>query len=93
MGAGLLSIAALVNLPTAMFIAVYLACAATGVRLLTGGVRIAAGIAGVLVAAVLVFVGPALLATAAVAAAALAVGVIHRTRVRRRLGDSFCAAG
>lgn len=69
-GAGWISTAALVNIPTAMFIAVYLACTIAAARVLTGPIQLTARIATVVVAAVLVFVGWPLALVALVAVVA-----------------------
>jgi len=67
----LADITALVSVPTAMFLGVYLTCTAAAARILTGPVRVAAAVAALAVLAVLAFCGwPALLAVAAVAAIA-----------------------
>jgi amino acid efflux transporter len=80
----LADIIALVSVPTAMFLCVYLSCTASAVRILAGPARAAAAVAVLAVLAVLAFCGwPALLAVAVVAAiAALA------TPSARRLADS-----
>ena len=63
--------AALVSVPTAMFLCVYLTCTASAARILSGPVRVAAAVAVLAVLAVLAFCGwTALLAVAAVAAIA-----------------------
>jgi amino acid efflux transporter len=60
--------AALVTVPTAMFLCVYLSCTASATRILAGPARAAAAIAVLAVLAVLAFCGwPALLAVALVA--------------------------
>ncbi len=64
---GLVSIAALVALPTTMFLVVYLTCTASAARILTGPARIAAVPALLAVTAVLAFCGWALIAAAVVA--------------------------
>ena len=69
------SAAALVALPTTMFLSVYLACTASAARILAGPARIAAVPAFLAVAAMLPFCGWAVGAAAAVAlTAALAAG-------------------
>jgi amino acid efflux transporter len=69
---GLASAGAVVMIPTTFLLAVYLGCTASAVRVLRGGVRVAAGLAVLAVAAVLAFSGWALLPAAAVTAAATA---------------------
>jgi amino acid efflux transporter len=67
----LADITALVSVPTAMFLGVYLTCTAAAARILTGPVRVAAAVAALAVLAVLAFCGwTALLAVVAVAAIA-----------------------
>jgi len=67
----LADIVALVSVPTAMFLCVYLSCTAAATRILTGPARVAAAVAVLAVLAVLAFCGwQALLAVAVVAAVA-----------------------
>jgi amino acid efflux transporter len=67
----LADIVALVSVPTAMFLCVYLSCTAAATRILAGPARVAAAVAVLAVLAVLVFCGwQALLAVAVVAAVA-----------------------
>src|SRR6516162_691588 len=67
----LADITALVSVPTAMFLAVYLSCTASAARILAGPARVAAAVAVLAVLAVLAFCGwPALVAVAIVAAVA-----------------------
>jgi len=67
----LADIVALVSVPTAMFLCVYLSCTAAATRILTGPARVAAAVAVLAVLAVLAFCGwPALLAVAVVAVVA-----------------------
>jgi amino acid efflux transporter len=80
-GAGLASPAALVAVPTTLFLVVYLGCMASAVRVLRGPARWAAAPAAVIVALVLAFCGWALLGPVAVTAAVLA-GPRARRRVR-----------
>src|SRR5690242_15623150 len=68
-GLGLASPAALVAIPTTLFLAVYLGCMMSAVRILRGPARLAAVPATVIVAVVLGYCGPALLAPLAVIAA------------------------
>jgi amino acid efflux transporter len=70
-GLGLASPAALVAIPTTLFLVVYLGCMTSAVRVLTGRARLAAVPAAVVVAVVLGYCGWALLAPLAVAVAAL----------------------
>jgi amino acid efflux transporter len=71
-GAGLASPAALVILPTTLFLVVYLGCMAAAARMLRGPARWAAVPAGVMVAVVLGYCGWALLAPLAVITAVCA---------------------
>jgi amino acid efflux transporter len=71
-GLGLASPAALVALPTTLFLVVYLGCMTSAVRVLRGPARLAAAPATVIVALVLGYCGWALLAPALVALAVLA---------------------
>jgi amino acid efflux transporter len=80
-GAGLVSPAALVTMPTTLFLLVYLGCMASAVLVLRGPARWAAAPAAVIVAVVLAFCGWALLGPLAVTAA---VGAWPWAR--RRLG-------
>jgi amino acid efflux transporter len=67
----LADIVALVSVPTAMFLCVYLSCTAAATRILAGPARVAAAVAVLAVLAVLAFCGwQALLAVAVVAAVA-----------------------
>jgi amino acid efflux transporter len=67
----LADIVALVSVPTAMFLCVYLSCTAAATRILAGPARVAAAVAVLAVLAVLAFCGwQALLAAAVVAAVA-----------------------
>ena len=71
----LADIIALVSVPTAMFLCVYLSCTASAARILAGPARVAAAVAVLAVLAVLAFCGwPALLAAAAVAVVAAVAG-------------------
>jgi amino acid efflux transporter len=70
-GLGLASPAALVAIPTTLFLVVYLGCMTSAVRVLHGRARLAAAPAAVVVAVVLGYCGWALLAPLAVALAAL----------------------
>ncbi|HEX3515848.1 MAG TPA: APC family permease [Trebonia sp.] len=64
-GLGLVSPAALVAIPTTLFLVVYLGCMASAARVLRGPARLAAAPAAVIVAVVLAFCGLALLAALA----------------------------
>jgi len=80
----LADIIALVSVPTAMFLCVYLSCTAAAARILAGPARVAAAVAVLAVLAVLAFCGwPALLAVAVSGAIAgyrsTAVGATRRT--------------
>jgi len=66
--------AALVGVPTTMFVCVYLGCTASAARILSGPARVAAAVAVLAVLAILAFSGWALLAAAAVAAVAATAG-------------------
>ncbi|MFE1147905.1 APC family permease [Streptomyces albidoflavus] len=66
-GAGLVTTAQLVAVPTALFLLVYLGCMAAAVRLLAGPVRLAAGVACAVVGLLLAGSGWAALVGAAVA--------------------------
>jgi len=70
-GLGLASPAALVAIPTTLFLVVYLGCMISAVRVLRGRARLAAAPAAAVVAIVLGYCGLALLAPLAVALAAL----------------------
>jgi amino acid efflux transporter len=65
-GAGLASPVALVTLPAALFLLVYLGCMTSAVRILRGPARWAAAPAALVVAAILAYCGWSLLAPAAV---------------------------
>jgi len=86
----LADITALVSVPTAMFLAVYLSCTASAARILAGPARVAAAVAVLAVLAVLAFCGwPALLAVAAVAA----VAALATPSPRRLAGYPSAVAG
>jgi amino acid efflux transporter len=89
-GLGLVSPAALVAVPTTLFLVVYLGCMTSAARVLRGPARLAAAPAAVIVAVVLAFCGWALLGAVVVAVAvlaarplALASAAIHKSRVSR----------
>ena len=95
-GTGLVSLDALVAVPTAMFVMVYAIGTAAAVRLTEGATRVAAAIACLVVVVILGFSGWALLAVAAVAA----LGTVRRPRpLRSRPAPacpgpaSLCSAG
>jgi amino acid efflux transporter len=71
LGTGTVPVSAMVTVPSAFFLAVYLGCTVSGWRTLTGAPRTVAAVATVAVAAVLLLTGyaliPALLVTAATA--------------------------
>ena len=69
----LADIIALVNVPTTMFLCVYLSCTAAAIRILAGPVRIAAAVALLAVLTILAFCsGPALSCAAVLALLTLA---------------------
>jgi hypothetical protein len=80
-GLGIVSTAALVTVPTALFLAVYLGAMVAAARALRGPVRLAALPAALAVIIVLGFCGWALITPAAVT---LTVGWRHRAQCRRR---------
>jgi amino acid efflux transporter len=82
-GAGLASPAALVTLPTTLFLVVYLGCMTSAARVLRGPARWAAAPAAVIVAVVLAFCGWALLAPLAVILAVCVAALSRGRRVRR----------
>jgi amino acid efflux transporter len=89
-GLGLVSPAALVAIPTTLFLVVYLGCMMSAARVLRGPVRLAAAPAAVIVAVVLAFCGLALLAALALVLAvcsarpvALAAGRMHKRNESR----------
>ena len=91
-GSGVITLDALVAVPTALFVTVYALCTAAAVRLTTGVTRVLAGLACAIVLLVLAFSGWALLAVAGVAVPAAAIG---RRRTRERgvpvAGPAPCA--
>jgi amino acid efflux transporter len=92
-GLGLASPAALVALPTTLFLAVYLGCMTSAVRVLRGPARLAAAPAAAIVAIVLGYCGWALLAPALVALAVVAWPTrSRRPRAARRPGHATRAA-
>lgn len=87
--AGLVTTAQLVAVPTALFLLVYLGCLAAAVRLLTGAVRLAAGVACAVVALLLAGSGWAALVAAGVAVVAATRGRPDPSaRVRSRAPES-----
>jgi amino acid efflux transporter len=88
-GLGLASPAALVAIPTTLFLAVYLGCMTSAVRVLRGPARLAAVPATVIVAVVLGYCGLALLAPLAViAAVGAARPVAAAVRAARKTHES-----
>ncbi|MGW4377362.1 APC family permease [Streptomyces albidoflavus] len=88
-GAGLVTTAQLVAVPTALFLLVYLGCMAAAVRLLAGPVRLAAGAACAVVALLLAGSGWAALVAAGVAVVAGTRGRPDPSaRVRSRAPES-----
>jgi amino acid efflux transporter len=81
-GLGLVSPAALVAIPTTLFLVVYLGCMASAARVLRGQARLAAAPAAVIVAVVLAFCGWALLAALAVVIAVCAAPLFWRLCAR-----------
>jgi amino acid efflux transporter len=77
-GLGLASPAALVSIPTTLFLVVYLGCMTSAVRVLRGPARLAAAPAAVIVAVVLGYCGWALLAPLVVIAAVCAARPLGR---------------
>ena len=77
-GLGAVNTAALVEVPTAMFVCVYVACLAAAVRLLAGRARLAAAAALPAVATILVFCGWSALPAVATGLAVLASGLRRR---------------
>jgi len=69
--AGLADTAALVSVPTTMFVCVYLSCTAAAVRILGARLRLAAAVAVVAVLAILVFCGWGIAAAGVIAAVAV----------------------
>ena len=92
-GLGLVSPAALVAIPTTLFLVVYLGCMTSAARVLRGPARLAAALAAVIVAVVLGFCGWALLAALAVVLAACLGRLVARpsTRLRARLSARAAA--
>jgi amino acid efflux transporter len=86
-GFGLVSSAALVTLPTTLFLVVYLGCMTSAVRILRGPARLAAAPAAVIVAVVLGYCGWSLLAPAAVVLAVGLAGPLARIARGRSRGD------
>jgi amino acid efflux transporter len=82
-GAGWVSLAHLVAVPTAFFVTVYLFCTASATRILRGPVRVAAGAACAATVVILGFSGPALVIVAAVVAVAALTASRSADWVRR----------
>jgi len=85
-GFGVVDVAAMVELPTALFLAVYLGAMVAAIRLLRGRIRIAAIPAALAVAAMLTFCGWTVALPAAVALTVLAVSRGRRPAAARRPG-------
>ncbi len=85
-GLGLASPAALVAIPTTLFLAVYLGCMSSAVRVLRGRARLAAAPAAVIVAVVLAYCGWALIAPLAVIIAVCSARPLGRSAdlIRKR---------
>jgi amino acid efflux transporter len=83
-GAGWLDTADLVAFPTTMFLAVYLAATAAGVRLLAGRARLAAAVSCVAVGFVLAWSGPVVVAPALVVGIVVAARRVPGSGERRR---------
>lgn len=92
-GSGLVGTAQFVAVPTALFLVVYLGCMAAAVRVLSGFVRIAAGVACVAVVQLLLFSGWAALLAAAVAVTAAASEGARRSVLQQRRRDGGCVMG
>lgn len=88
-GLGAVNTAALVEVPTAMFVCVYLACLASAVRALTGRARLAAVAALPAVAAILAFCGWSAVPAVATGLVVLASGRRRRSHncVKRAAGE------
>ncbi len=91
-GLGLVSPAALVAIPTTLFLVVYLGCMTSAARVLRGPARLAAALAAVIVAVVLGFCGWALLAALAVVLAACLGRLVARPSTRLLARFSALAA-
>ena len=85
-GLGLVSPAALVAIPTTLFLVVYLGCMASAARVLRGPARLAAAPAAAIVAVVLAFCGLALLAALALVLAVCSARPVMRAadRIHKR---------
>jgi amino acid efflux transporter len=91
-GLGLASPAALVAIPTTLFLVVYLGCMTSAVRVLRGPTRLAAAPAAAIVAVVLAYCGLALLAPLAVILAVCAARPLARAvrSIVRTAGRPSC---
>jgi amino acid efflux transporter len=89
-GLGLASPAALVAIPTTLFLAVYLGCMTSAVRVLRGPARLAAAPAAVIVAVVLGYCGWALLAPLAVVVAVCSARPLAAAVRAMRRGHESC---
>ena len=88
-GAGWISLAQLVAVPTALFLIVYLFCTASAARILRGPVRIAAAVACAVTVVILGFSGAALVVVAVVVAIGL-LAVRPRRAVVLNAADQSC---
>lgn len=84
---GLLDLQLIVQLPTALSLAIYLVCSVAAARILHGAVRVVASACAVLVVVLLVFTGWAVIAPIAVSAAAILTRGRARGDVRRSDAD------
>jgi amino acid efflux transporter len=87
--AGVVTTAQLVAVPTTLFLVVYLGCTAAAVRILRGGVRIAAAVSCVVVLGVLALSGWAVLVALVVVVGATAS--YRPSRIRRALVGHLAA--
>ncbi|HVV24822.1 MAG TPA: APC family permease [Pseudonocardiaceae bacterium] len=83
---GVVTTAQLVAVPTTLFLTVYLGCTAAAVRVLSGRVRVAAGVACAVVLGVLVFCGWGLLVAFVIAATAVVGRKLRRSTAAGRAG-------
>jgi len=90
-GLGLASPAALVAIPTTLFLVVYLCCMVSAARVLRGAARLAAVPAAVIVAVLVAFSGWALLAPLAVVAACFARPLARPLARAARRGRAFAS--
>ena len=85
--------AALVGVPTAMFLCVYLSCTASAVRILAGPVRVAAALALLAVLTILAFCGALALISAAVIAVLALAASRRASSADRELRRPMATAG